>query len=69
MNIVAKNLHEFKTKMIQKRGLIECYGESKMNKARRSVLERQAEIKRTCRAMSALNIEAEIEMLPQLLHD
>ena len=32
-----KNLHEFKTKMIQKRGLIECYGETKMNKARRSV--------------------------------
>ena len=40
-----------------------------MNKVKRFVLERQAEIKRTCRAISPMNIEAEIEMLPQLLND
>ena len=68
-NIVAENIRDFKLKMIDKRGLIEHHGEIKMNKVRNKVLDRQAKIKTCLDSISFMDLQSEIDGLPQLMND
>ena len=53
--------------MLAKRGLIRKHGVTKMNKVKAKTLQRQAEIRKTCRAISHMSIDDEITDLSELL--
>ena len=66
-NIIASNIFGFKYDMLAKRGLIRKHGVTKMNKVKAKTLQRQAEIRKTCRAISHMSIDDEITDLSELL--
>ena len=53
--------------MLAKRGLIRRHGVTKMNKMKAKTLQRQAEISKTCRAISHMSIDKQINDLTELL--
>ena len=53
--------------MLAKRGLIRRHGVTKMNKMKAKTLQRQAEITKTCRAISHMSIEDQITNFTEIL--
>ena len=68
-NIVATQIRSFKKISLEKRGLIERFGDKKMNKMKLKTATRQKEITRICNSITCLTIAQEKALLPRLLTD